>query len=112
MIETSCAEFGFNPDRPSWFYLMKRFNTEHQLGISNVIDKRIKVHQLEGWEIIEISGPHNGYKVLETEKKFKNWLKEKIGLIKGTHENWHQANLKVNSLKQLKEKSGLKIDIF
>ena len=108
----SCAEFGFNPEKPSWFYLMKRFNSEHQLGISNVIEQRIKVHELEGWETIEITGPHDGYKVYETEKQLKEWLRKKIGLIEGTHENWYQSRLKVHSLKELKEKSGIKTNIF
>ena len=108
----SCAESGFNPEKPSWFYLMKRFNSEHQLGISNVIERRIKVHELEGWETIEITGPHDGYKVYETEKQLKEWLRKKIGLIEGTHENWYQSRLKVHSLKELKKISGIETDLF
>ena len=73
----TCAETGFSPDKPAWFYLMKR-DGEQQFGISNSIEKRLKYHSLKGWKEIEKNGPHDGYEVLKTEKKLKQWLKTEI----------------------------------
>ena len=112
-----CAERGFNPEKPAWFYLMVRPG-EQQFGITNVLEDRLKTHQKEGWKKItlngqnQISGPHDGYEVEETEKKLKRWLRKEIGLVKGTTENWYTSKMEVHSLAELKEKSGIETSIF
>ena len=107
----TCAETGFSPDKPAWFYLLKR-DGEQQFGISNSIERRLKDHALKGWKEIEKTGPHDGYEVLKTEKKLKVWLKSNVGLIKGTTENWYVSKIEVHSLAELKEKSGIETTLF
>ena len=46
-----CAESGFNPERPAWFYLMSR-QGEQQFGITNVLDQRVQYHSSFGWKLI------------------------------------------------------------
>ena len=107
----SCAEHGFNPDKPSWFYLMGR-KGEQQLGITNVLNDRMRTHKADGWIEIEVTGPHSGQEVLDTEDALKKWLKEEVGLVPDKRENWYTSNLEVHSLAELKEKSGIETSIF
>ena len=107
----SCADHGFNPLKPSWFYLMARPG-EQQLGITNDWKTRRNFHQNKGWEVIDIVGPISGNDALATETLFKRWLSKSIGLIDGTRENWSTISLEVNSLKELKSRSGIVTQIF
>jgi hypothetical protein len=108
----TCAEYGFNPDKDAWFYLMERPG-EQQLGISNVITDRLRKHESNGWSLIEhTSIPSNGQEVLDTENAFKKWLKNEIGLIEGTTENWSTTKMEVRSLAELKARSGIETDLF
>jgi len=107
-----CAEYGFNPSKDAWFYLMQRPG-EQQFGITNELDVRMKTHERNGWNLIEhTSVPSQGQKVLDTEKAFKQWLKKEIGLIKGTTENWSTTSMEVKSLAELKARSGIETDLF
>ena len=107
----SCAEHGFNPAKPAWFYLLSKPGKQ-QLGISNNFPNRMRSHASEGWIEIDKTGPHSGHDVLAAEKKYKKWLRQKIGLVPGTHEHWFTKNMEVSSLAKLKEKSGIKTSIF
>ena len=106
-----CAEYGFNPGKPAWFYLMER-EGEQQLGITNHLDKRMSTHSKNGWVKLDLVGPISGEKIFDTERKLKQWLRSEIGVIEGTQENWYTKNLKVSSLVELKKESGLEISIF
>jgi len=107
-----CAEYGFNPDKDAWFYLMQRPG-EQQLGISNVLTDRLRTHERNGWCLIEhTTVPSKGQKVLDTERAFKQWLKKEIGLMEGTTENWSTTKMEVQSLAELKERSGIETDLF
>ena len=108
----TCAEHGFDPEKDAWFYLMERPG-EQQLGISNVITDRLRTHESNGWNLIEhTTEPALGQKVLDTEKLFKKWLKDEIGLMEGTTENWSTTKMEVQSLAELKERSGIETDLF
>ena len=108
----TCAESGFNPEKDAWFYLMQRPG-EQQLGISNVITDRLRTHESNGWNLIEhTSVPSSGQKVLDTEKAFKKWLRKEIGLMEGTTENWSTTKMEVQSLAELKARSGIETDLF
>ena len=107
----SCAESGFDPNKPAWFYLMSRPN-EQQFGITNNLSQRENTHRRNGWKEDDSTGPHNGYEVEKTEKKLKKWLKENIGVIPGTSENWYTSSIKIKNLRDLKAKSGIKTKIF
>jgi len=107
-----CAEYGFNPGKDAWFYLMERTG-EQQLGVTNDLPTRLKTHERNGWNLVEhTSVPSRGQKVLDTEKAFKKWLKKEIGLIKGTTENWSTISMEVQSLAELKARSGIETDLF
>ena len=107
-----CAESGFNPDKDAWFYLMQRPG-EQQLGISNVITDRLRTHESNGWSLIEhTTVPSRGQKVLDTENAFKKWLRKEIGLMEGTTENWSTTKMEVQSLAELKARSGIETDLF
>ena len=90
---------------------MKR-SEEQQLGITNFINDRLKVHRSEGWTLIENTGPHPGQEVLDTETLLRQWLKKEIGLVPDKRENWYTSNLEVKSLAELKERSGIETSIF
>ena len=107
----SCAEYGFNPSKESWFYLMARPG-EQQIGITNDIITRLQTHERNGWHLLDKVGPLPGKKVLMTETKFKRWIKSSVGLVDNTRENWRSSILEVSSLKELKKKSGIDTDIF
>lgn len=107
-----CAEYGFNPSDDAWFYLMKRPG-EQQIGITNNFKKRIETHQRNGWDLLDWTKETSpGKIVLDTEKLFKRWLKEKVGLIQGTTENWFTNTMEVKTLAELKAKSGIATDLF
>jgi len=106
-----CAESGFNPGKPAWFYLMKRTG-EQQFGITNFLTQRIDFHKRFNWNVIAITGPHDGAEVFETERKLKRWLKKEIGLVPDKTENWYTSKMEVHSLAELKEKSGIETSIF
>ena len=107
----SCAETGFNPEKPAWFYLLERPG-EQQLGITNNIPSRFRRHASNGWVEIQKTGPHSGHDVYQTEKIYKRWLRKEVGLIPGTTENWYTSKMEVHSLAELKEKSGIETSIF
>ena len=106
-----CAEYGFKRDKVAWFYLMQRPG-EQQIGITNDNERRIRTHEKNGWILLDIRGPSDGEMVLETEKDLKKWLKENIGVIDRTTENWSTTRLEVQSLMELKKISGIKTKIF
>ena len=90
---------------------MKRKN-EQQLGITNDIATRMRTHRSKGWQEVDKTGPNNGQIVLDLETELKKWLKEKIGFVEGTTENWYTSKMEVHSLAELKEKSGIETTIF
>ena len=106
-----CAEYGFNPGKPAWFYLMERPD-QQQLGITNDLSKRMKHHASFGWIKLDVSGPHDGQLVLDTETLLKKWLRKEIGLVPEKTENWYTSKMEVHSLAELKEKSGIETSIF
>ncbi len=106
-----CAESGFNPGKDAWFYLMQRHG-EQQIGITNDLIQRMKQHGRSGWREIEDAGPYPGHYVQSVEKLYKKWLKDEIGTISGTTENWSTSEMEINSLLELKTKSGIETDLF
>ena len=106
-----CAEYGFNPSKTAWFYLMQRPG-EQQLGITNDLKTRLQVHGRNGWVLLEHTKPVQGEKVWEIEVALKKWLMKNIGVIEGTTENWATTSLEVLSLAELKARSGIETDLF
>tara|TARA_B100000700_G_scaffold184233_1_gene203206 strand:+ start:304 stop:771 length:468 start_codon:yes stop_codon:yes gene_type:complete len=71
-----CAESGFNPERPAWFYLLERPG-EQQFCITHNFQIRMKTLRLLGWKVIQKTGPLPGCGLQATEKKLKIWLKKR-----------------------------------
>ena len=42
----------------------------------------------------------------------EKWLRNEVGLVPGTHENWFTSKLEVRSLAELKAKSGVDTGLF
>jgi hypothetical protein len=72
----------------------------------------LQEHSPDGWYELEVAGPYPGDQVLALEKKLKKWLRKEVGLVPGTHENWFTASLEVQSLAELKARSGVETDLF
>ena len=85
---------------------------EQQFGITNNLTQRTKEHERSGWYLLDCIGPSDGNLVQKTERILKRWLKKQIGTVPGTKENWYMNDLDIQSLKELKEKCELEIDIF
>jgi len=64
------------------------------------------------WDELELVGPYPGDQVLTLEKKLKRWLRREVGLVPGTRENWFTARMEVQSLAELKARSGVETDLF
>lgn len=106
----SCAIGGFDKTLGGYFYLMER-SDEMQIGITNYPHQRIGAHIKEGgWKFVECVGPYAGDHVLGFETRIKRWLKQNIGTIAGTTENWKKRSLMVGSLEDLFEEIGFGLD--
>jgi hypothetical protein len=106
-----CAKYGFKKEQSAWFYLLNRPG-EQQLGITNEPETRLRYHSRYGWGEVELVGPFPGDQVQALEMKLKRWLRNEVGLVPGTHENWLTARLEVQSLAELKARSGVETDLF
>ena len=83
---------------------------EQQFGISNVLEDRLRTHARVGWEHLDHVGPFDGKKVFLTEKKLIAWLKETVGSMPGTRENWVTTELEVQTLKELFDRAEIDED--
>ena len=106
-----CATYGFSPNNNAWMYLMGR-SGEQQVGITNNLEQRMSQHRKNGWGIIDQVGPCPGRIILDTETSIKRWLQTNVGIIKGTYENWSTTKMEVQSLAELKARSGIETDLF
>ena len=88
---------GYKTNKPGWLYFMERPG-EMQVGITNVPDRRLKEHARDGWELVEMDGPHDGTAILNRENAIKKHLKTNDLLIEGTQENWPTAMWSPQSL--------------
>lgn len=62
--------------------------------------------------LLDKAGPALGRIVLETETSLKRWLRKNAEVIDGTTENWATTSMEVQTLSELKAKSGIKTDLF
>ena len=82
----SCASTGYDPAEPGWVYLMHHPIWELlQVGITNDIEQRMKVHTRRGWEPLDARGPMPGDAARVWELSILNYLKsKKINLTAST----------------------------
>ena len=82
-----CASYGYNPGKPAWLYFMERPG-EMQVGITNHPDQRLATHAREGWQLVEMDGPHCGQEIVDREAAIRKHLKTNNLLVEGKKENW------------------------
>jgi uncharacterized OB-fold protein len=105
----ACAPSGYDPTLPAHLYLLARHG-EQQVGITTNLTKRLASHRLKGaWEVVDTHGPIGGEQAQHIERQIKVWLRDCVGRIRGTHENWSTANLEVESLSDLAERAGVEL---
>ena len=107
----SCANYGFNPDKASWLYLIDNNSLSmFQIGITNDPQRRASEHGKGGWEVLELRGPMDGHLTHQLESsciqslvKRGAILGHKAGVDKfdGYTEAWTKASLNVTSIKQI-----------
>jgi hypothetical protein len=112
----SCSITGFDPNKDGWIYLLEHPEWGlHQIGISNVIEKRLRTHQNLGWEVIDLRGPLQGDVTYEWEQSILKTLKSEganfehnFGKFTGYTESWVKSSYsveKIFTLMQLVEDS-------
>ena len=107
----SCAESGFDPNQPSFLYLIDHFDLDmFQIGITNFPDNRLGSHIRRGWEFIELRGPMDGHLTQQLETTCIHALerrgailghKAQLDKFDGYTEAWTKASLNVTSIKQI-----------
>ena len=82
----------------------------YQIGISNVLEDRLKTHKRLGWEVIDIRGPLEGDVTYHWEQSIIKAIKKSgaifnaettIGKFTGFSESWDKSTLSVKSIKDL-----------
>ena len=107
----SCATSGFDPSKPSYFYLVDNFDLSMlQIGITNDPKRRLSEHGKGGWEVVELRGPMDGHLTRQLESSCLEALKKRGAILghnsgttkfDGYTEAWTKASLSVTSIKQL-----------
>ena len=110
-LPRSCAEYGFNPSKDGWFYLIENeVRDMFQIGISNYLENRLDRHASGGWEVIEVRGPMDGFLTQDLERMSLRALKRRGALLgrkgsiekfDGHTEAWTKKSLNVTSIKQI-----------
>ena len=107
----TCAKYGFDPNVDAFLYFIEHLDLQMlQIGITNYIEDRLKVHKKGGWEIIEIRGPMDGHLTQQWETAILRMLKAKgadlsnkeiAGKFEGYSEAWSKSTFSVKSIKEL-----------
>lgn len=73
-----CGKGGYDPTSNGYLYLLRKEELDlQQFGISNKPEARLKTHRANGWEVLDVVGPADGYWVLETETMLSRYFKDK-----------------------------------
>lgn len=110
---SSCAEYGFNPSKPGWLYLIESVERDMlQVGITNDLKRRLKEHARGRFDlVIEVTSYKIGQSAKDWESKILKYLRDHgavmapdAGLEKfdGYTESWLRESFPVRSLKQLR----------
>ena len=107
----TCAASGYDPNKKAHIYFLIQPKWElFQIGITNHISTRIKKHQRNGFDLIEIRGPMDGHTAQELETAILRYLTGQkadlspehiAGKFDGYSESWTIDSYKVNNLKEL-----------
>lgn len=107
----SCTVGGFDPNKDGWLYFLRHENWGLlQVGISNVLDKRLYSHKRAGWIVVETKGPYSGDVAYLWEQSILKFLKingailgnkDVAGNFSGYTESWFENSFPVKSLSEL-----------
>jgi len=115
----TCSKTGFDPNKEGWLYFMEHERLGYlQIGITNFPNNRLQIHQKDGWELLELRGPMDGYLASDWETSILKMLRsnkvqmgpaksdlnkkaitKSIGFV-GT-EMWLKSSSPVKSIKEL-----------
>ncbi len=109
-----CAEYSFNPSKPAWMYLVKDDVRDLlKIGITNFIEQRLQTHARGGFEVIDIVGPIEIGKVVQTwERQILEYLRthgaiaaKDSGAAKfdGYTESWRRDSFPIASIAEIQE---------
>ena len=109
----SCSISGFDPNKEGWLYLLVHPDWElHQIGISNVLDERLKTHRNLGWVVVDSRGPLQGDVTYQWEQSIIRALKKAgavfdaetiAGKFTGYSESWRKDSFPAEKITTLME---------
>lgn len=106
----TCTNMGFDPTAPGFLYLLRdELRGLQQFGITNVPERRLATHRKNGWEVLDVVGPADGYWIDETELAIKHFLRDRGVLLArdypdkfdGYSESWKAESISYPTLAQL-----------
>jgi translation initiation factor IF-1 len=107
----TCSKSGYDPNSKGFLYFLEK--SEYgllQIGITNVPQDRLSVHRRNGWQLIELRGPMDGYLVQQWETAILRHIRsnggkmaDRIGLepFDGYSESWLKESFSFGSLKEI-----------
>lgn len=105
-----CAKTGYDATSEGYLYLLRKEQEGlQQFGITNVPAKRTSQHKKNGWELLDVIGPADGYWIVETETALKGFFESKGLLLSrnyadkfdGYTESWHSEQLSFSSVQEM-----------
>ncbi len=109
----SCSISGFDPNKEGWLYLLVHPDWElHQIGISNVLNERLKTHRNLGWVVVDTRGPLQGDVTYQWEQSIIRTLKmagaifdaeQVAGKFTGYSESWRKDSYPAEKITALME---------
>lgn len=110
----TCAKTGYDGNSEGWLYLIENEEMNAlQIGISNVPEQRIKYHESQGWKLLDVRGPMDGWLALKLETDILNFLKridarpvdpKDTGKYSGITESWIATSYPIFNLRELIDK--------
>ena len=95
-----CAEYGFNPSKPGWIYILK-YEDFIKYGITNNIDKRLSQHKKNGSYSIVLTQLHeNGSMASDLERRIRKTFGGRF-ISRERFPNGYTETLCVSKLDQL-----------
>ena len=107
----TCSPTGFDPNLDAWLYFLEDEERGFlQIGITNYPENRLATHYSNGWSLIELRGPMEGYLARAWETSMLRLLAKRdlriskstdIPKFDGFSESWIRSSFPISSLKEL-----------
>jgi hypothetical protein len=107
-----CAASGYDATSAGYLYLLQKEHLDlQQFGVTNYPDDRLATHRRNGWEVLDIIGPADGYWIVETETALGRFFKSKSLLLPrdypdkfdGYSESWYSDELSFSTCAEMLE---------